>query len=748
MPIRKIFLLYMLFSVSTLTFARPKVALVLSGGGAKGLAEIPLIEALEEEGIKPDMVLGTSMGALIGSLYASGYTPKEIRKTMLEMDYIKVLGERPVSLEKVPADDFSLRCTTDTEIALSVQRERIGSAPGLIGDQNILAELTNHLSRVLPVDDFDSLPIPFRCVATNVSNGEPILLHSGSIVDAVRASISLPGVFTPAPLGNGIYAMDGGLRNNLPVKIARDMGADIVIAMDVASIVDTDPKTLSDLATVSEQIISLIISANAVEQYELATIVLRPDLREYGTVDFFHPKEIVAAGEKCVEENREKIRGIARDLESQGYVLYRNDYDRIGEYDRMKDLRIRNIVITDISFGEEGPLPREKDFARFKGRILDEKTKSLLTEELKERKNQYHLSSFSYYVQKIEGTDECDLILRANHYDQNLGKLFYSGSPSVSVSNLSTHKYVTINPASVFGLSIVDPAEVLFKISVKNGFTGNAAFYLKFASWNGMKLSGEIGGEVRYGSMEPSHYFDFSGKLSDSDRGGSGNIGIRFKYTDLIVVRMGGAIAADKIISQHKVYKNVHLYDEFIFTTLKNSFVALKGIQLQGGACGSRNLGAEWEKRYCYSGQFAYEQRFEILKEKTSAGFALALSTNRLPYEMISGYSNYGGIDGMCGYPLSVLKRDFGIFEVSVRQKLFSFVGMPVYAILQGKAGISDDYDPMKDLNKPENKFLAGDRKIEAGFGAYAAFATPLGNFVAGYSMNTNRKWVITLGLK
>ncbi|WP_407398426.1 patatin-like phospholipase family protein [Treponema sp.] len=747
MKIKRLFSIYIILILSSLVFARPKVALVLSGGGAKGLAEIPLLEALEREGIKPDMILGTSMGALIGSLYAAGYSAKEIREILLSMDYLKVLGERPVSLERVPPEAFSSRSNSDTALSFSINNKRIGSAPGLIGDQNIVMELSNHLSRVLNVDDFDKLSIPFRCIATNVSTGEQIVLKSGSLVDAVRASISLPGIFTPAPLGNGVFAMDGGLRNNLPVQLAREMGADIVIAMDVASILDTDPNTLSDFVTVTEQIINLIISSNAVEQYHLATLVLKPDLKKYGTVDFFHPLEIVAAGEKCVEENKEKLHEIAVNLSKQGYPISVPDYDRVSDYDRLPDLRIRKVIIKDVSFSQDGPLPRLRDFEQFEGKILDWETKDKLTMELKEKKNQYHLSNFSYSVEKVEGTDEYDLILKANHYDQELSKIFLSGTPSVSITNLPAQKYVTVNPASTVGINLVDPVDAMVRVTTGNIVHADATFYPKVASINGFKVSGEIGGDFKYGSLEPKNYFFFNDRLVDSDRGVIGNLGLRFKYTDMITLRLGVANEADMVISQDHWFRSTYGYNEIIYTTLHNNFMKLRGIQVESAVYYGKSNSENPEFDMNYSLRFAYEQRFELKKDNTSIGFGLSFCRNRFPYELNIGYNDYGGIEGMCGYPLGMLKRDFQIAEVSYRQRIFSFIGMPFYLILQGKVGVSDSYDPFYDTAAPDNKFLAGG-KPEAGVGSYAAFSTPIGDLVLGYSINTSRKWVVTLGLK
>lgn len=747
MKLKKLLTIYMIFSAG-LCFARPKVALVLSGGGAKGLAEIPLLEALEEEGIKPDMILGTSMGALIGALYASGYTPKQIRETMLGLDYLKILGERPVSLERVPPEAFSTRANSNMALSFSLSDFKLGSAPGLIGDQNIVMELTNHLSRVLTIDNFDELTIPFRCIATNVSTGEQLVLKSGSVVDAVRASISLPGVFTPAPLENGIYAMDGGLRNNLPVQIARDMGADVVIAMDVASNLDTDPATLNDFVTATEQIISLVISSNAVEQYKLATIVLKPDLGKYGTADFYHTKEIVNAGEVCIKENLEKLHEIAQDISSRGYELNVPDYDRTGEYERLQDIKINKVLIRDVSFSKNGILPRVKEFESFEGKILNNETKEKLTMELKEKKNQYHLSNINYTLEKIEGSEECNLIIRANYYSQELSRIFFSGNPSISVTNLPAEKYVTINPSTTLGIYLVDPVDAMIRVSSGNIIHADATVYPEITSINGFKLSGEFGGDFKYGSLEPKNYFFFNDRLVDSDRGFILNTGVRFKYTDMLTSRLGFASESDYLVSKDGWYRNHYVYNEFIFTTLYESFLKLRGSQVQSAFYIGKNDEDASQNEFNTSFRFAYEQRFEVKQETTSLGFGFSFCKNRFPYELNIGYCDYGGIDGMCGYPMGMLKRDFEIIELSVRQKLFSFIGMPFYLIVQGKAGASDNYDPFHDDIEPVNDFFGGSKIKDAGIGAYGALASPIGNIVFGYSINTRNRWVVTVGMK
>lgn len=748
MKIKRFIFIYILFNLISFSFARPKIALVLSGGGAKGLAEIPIIEALEEEGIVPDMILGTSMGAIIGSFYAAGYSPKQIREIVLSMNYLKIFGESPVTLERVPPEVFSSRGDSDIALSFSVNNKTLGSAPGFIGDQNIVMELTNRLSKVLTIKDFDKLKIPFRCVATNASSGEPIVLKSGSIVDAVRASISVPEVFTPAPLENGIYAMDGGIKDNLPIRAAKEMGADIIIAIDVASNIAPDPASLSDFVNVTEHIITLIISSPSVEQYHLATVVLKPDLKDFGTADFFHPKEIVQAGENYAKENKDKIHEIAVSISKQGYSLLDLDYNRVSDYDKMKDLKINKVFIKDISFCKNASLPKVREFKKYEGKVLDRKTKEKLTADLKEKKNQYHLANLTYCVEEIDGSDKCNILLRANYYEQELSKIFFTTTPSISFTNLSTHKYATINPFTSMGIYLESPIDTVFRFSTGSIIQSDLIFYPELFSNKGFKVSGELGGTFKYGSLEPKNYFFFSERVDDSDRGFIGNVGLRFKYIDMIIFRFGLAYEADYVNSKTEWYKNSFIYNDIVWTTLYNNLIKLRGFQFEALSYLGKNYQLYDENEIGYILRCAYEHRFEVVNEKTSIGFGLLFCKNRFPYELNIGYNDYGGIKGMCGYPQGMLKRDFQIAEISLRQKIFTFVGLPVYLIVQGKAGIADEYNPFYDENEPNSKFLGENKSIEAGAASYVALSTPIGNLILGYSINTDNKWVITFGLK
>jgi NTE family protein len=211
----------------------PSVALVLSGGGARGMAHIGVIRALEERNIKVHAIVGTSVGALVGALYASGKTPNELESILLGIDWNQTLTDQPVrnSLSyrrKKDARDYLVN--TQATLAGGV----IKLPKGLIQGQNLQLTLQRLFSEVSQIRNFDQLPIPFRAVAADLVTGEAVTFAEGSLATAVRASMSIPGLFAPVEI-DGRMLVDGGIANNMPVDVAKSLGVDSVIAVDLAT---------------------------------------------------------------------------------------------------------------------------------------------------------------------------------------------------------------------------------------------------------------------------------------------------------------------------------------------------------------------------------------------------------------------------------------------------------------------------------------------------------------------------------
>ncbi len=262
---------------------RKKVGVVLSGGGAKGMAHIGVLKVLERAGIPVDVVTGTSMGSIVGGLYAIGYNANSLDSIVRQQDWSYVISDRE-DLSNQSLNDRQKQNTYVISTSVSLGN-RNSSGGGLIRGKN-LAELFNKLC-IGYTDSLDfsrDLPIPFSCVATNIIDNSEIDFHSGRLPQAMRASMSIPGAFAPVRLGNMVL-VDGGLRNNYPVDIAREMGADIIIGITVQG----DAKEADDIGG-TMSILSQIIDVNCKNKYEeniaITDLHLRVDTHGYGAASF------------------------------------------------------------------------------------------------------------------------------------------------------------------------------------------------------------------------------------------------------------------------------------------------------------------------------------------------------------------------------------------------------------------------------------------------------------------------------
>lgn len=278
--------------------SRPRTALVLSGGGARGAAHIGVLKVLEELAVPVDLVVGTSMGAVVGGLYASGLSPEEIETIFLGLDWKDVLTDQP------PRQNISFRRKQDDNRALfqfelGVSRRGLTSPAGLVAGQKLgfyLSSLTLHTAGV---DSFDALPLPFRAVATDLSNGEPVVLDHGSLADAIRASMAVPGAFTPVEL-EGRVLVDGGLVQNLPIAVALAAGAQRIIAVDVGSPLDELGTGASSVLGVAVQSVAVLTDQNVREQRALlrsGDLLVAPDLGDVESAEFARIGEAIALGE-------------------------------------------------------------------------------------------------------------------------------------------------------------------------------------------------------------------------------------------------------------------------------------------------------------------------------------------------------------------------------------------------------------------------------------------------------------------
>ena len=276
---------------------RPKVGLVLSGGAARGLAHIGVLKALEEQGIKIDAIAGTSMGAVVGGLYASGYKIDELEKLALNIDWQQALSDAP------PREDVPFRRKQDDRDFLVKQKlsfrddGSLGMPLGVIQGQNLALLLESLLAHTSDTRDFDKLPIPFRAVATDIANGEKVVFRKGHLPQVIRASMSIPAVFAPVEL-NGRLLVDGGMTDNIPLDVAREMGVDVAIVVDIGTPL-RNSKQLTTVVDVLNQSITLMTRRNSEEQLAAlkpSDVLIQPALAAFGVTDFGKAQDMIDAG--------------------------------------------------------------------------------------------------------------------------------------------------------------------------------------------------------------------------------------------------------------------------------------------------------------------------------------------------------------------------------------------------------------------------------------------------------------------
>ncbi|MEX0288535.1 MAG: patatin-like phospholipase family protein, partial [Flavobacteriaceae bacterium] len=285
----------------------PKVGLVLSGGGAKGLAHIGALKVIEEAGVEIDYIGGTSMGAIVGALYASGYSATALDSIFRNTEFTSLIQDNlPRSAKTFYEKEDSERYA----LTLPFNDFKISFPPAISGGQNIYNELVRLLYHVKDIENFEKLPIPFFCIATDVEKGTEVLLNSGYLPEAILASGTFPSLFEPAEV-DGRILIDGGVLNNYPVDEVRDMGAEIVIGVDVQHGL-RDRESLLSATEILLQINNYRTVGDMVEKSRLTDIYIKPDMEDYSVIDFDLKESIMESGEKAARINLEALEALAK----------------------------------------------------------------------------------------------------------------------------------------------------------------------------------------------------------------------------------------------------------------------------------------------------------------------------------------------------------------------------------------------------------------------------------------------------
>lgn len=277
---------------------RPKIALVLSGGGAKGAAHIGVLKVLEKYQVPIDIIVGTSVGSIVGGMYSVGYSPDEIEKTVLNLKFNSLLtNSKDRNLknieEKIENDKYPFTMSIDKNLKLSFPM-------GILNGENIYLQLKDIFSRAENIKNFNELPIEYRAITTDLQTGKEVILSDGDLAIATFKSMAIPSFLEPIKDENKFY-VDGGVVNNFPIDVAISLGADIIIAVDITA--ETSKiNEKSNLVTILDKLATYNGNRKTETHKKLADLLIVPDVKDHDTIDFGNLNELVVAGEDAAEK--------------------------------------------------------------------------------------------------------------------------------------------------------------------------------------------------------------------------------------------------------------------------------------------------------------------------------------------------------------------------------------------------------------------------------------------------------------
>ena len=422
-------------SMDTIQPPRPKIGLVLGGGGARGAAHIGVLKYIEEIGLPVDYIVGTSMGSIIGGLYALGYSPDELQKLIGGINWGKYMSNK-VNRRDISSADKNRRSTYLITIPfnsgelfdkLKDKRDKdvedeentgestdegesnsgisfISSLPSSFVSGADLLNLFNSLCIGYqdPID-FNELPIPFACVATNLTTGEAAVLRSGRFPEAIRASMAIPGVFSPVNIDGQLLA-DGGLVNNFPADICREMGADIIIGIEVAQGMVKDVNKLQSIPQLASQLKNIMVKGKNEENRKICNVYFRPEVNDFGMLSFTPAAidTIVQRGYDHASNYRDQLLAIKEYMAQYGATEKILQAPK-ARYISRDTLRLQSITMDNVNEEEFQWLLRKSNLS-----LNQPLPPNALERAVNIFKGTGHFSSIEYLLRPAQGLDRPD----------------------------------------------------------------------------------------------------------------------------------------------------------------------------------------------------------------------------------------------------------------------------------------------------------------------------------------------------
>lgn len=676
---------------------RPTVAVVLSGGGARGMAHIAVLAALEEMGIPVDMVMGTSIGALIAGLYGAGYSSGDIKRLVTENDLTQLFTQiletdfQPL-IEPFDNSRFNI-------LSLAVTEKNVGETSGIISDKKILAFFHQILSRIPEDISFDDLPVPYRAVATDATSGDYVLFEGGSLIDAMRASMSIPLVFDAYEVGD-LYLLDGGLVDNMPLTYAKSLGFDIVIGVDLNASSKFNADDMHTITGAANATFNLVVVNTIKNQYSSADLILTPIVDDIVVLDFSNTEAIIQRGRDEVEAHLEELEEIAALFEADSSLV--KDPDRLGPYFSLPEAGEDNTSIENTKTTIQWSkliANEEKTGAMSSSRLL------LGVSGVSELYTKFSEASpvvlqflpdmrFSLFLKKVNKT-EWDLSLSAYLGDNfslaadffyplsgEDSRFYFKPSISITLGSVSTISN-RANPKPVSAMDFNSKVELSFKYTDGKCFNLNAGFASNFYAV-GMTIDGS-----------------------------------KSKFTALPTLFFNG------------VWYGNYSQNLFATTGLRVDFSSSLGFYKNAA---TYVLGA------------SYKQHVPITS-KISLAFDAVFYTSREPMEYIASYKRFGGWDGIPGASNSLYARDVITLGVGAQYGLGGF--LPSFLIAEIRAGWRSKADAFTISSRgvaPENKCTAPFSELadfDLGFGFGYGVQTPICDLIIGLGISIDGEFAV-----
>jgi len=718
---------------------RPKVGLVMSGGGAKGFAYIGLLKVLQEVGLEVDYIGGTSIGSIIAGFYAMGYSPDSMLAYIRAQNWDNVITDKIdrkyiAYEEKVFGDNYIL--------SLPISKKKISIQASMYEGQEVNLLLNHYFSAAYKKRNFDQLQTPFVCVATDLITGEAVPLKSGYLPQAIRASMSIPGYFSTVKYDDR-YLVDGGVVNNYPVDQVIKLGADFIVGLDVQQGLVKSINDLNTIPAVIDQLISFYrVKANE-EGYKKTNLYINIPLK-YKTMDFDSYDSIIAAGERVGREHYAELKALADSLNAI-------EFKPLKKYDSepLDSIFIDNLIVE----GNERVSNKyfENTFSKFEHSMvdIDELEKDI---RLAYGTKYFSLISYEFRVNKNGGTDLIILVKESDPGYLAVGA-HYNNDYSVGILLNGTFRNILGKNSKIFANLIIGPSVYFRGLYLKdNGSKPGFGAKIEIYSFGFDDYEGEdVIGRINFTNFKGSAFASSVIKNLFSFRLGGNYEYFRFK----------SKLKSEDIdsISNYNSYAN--LYFAFNSDTRDRSYLSTKGSVSELRVEYVTSLSKDWVKDF-FSNSLVlwldYNQNIPINKRWTfKTGVFLGgtytkgipassdkpyLDFKRSPVQhwfYMGGLSSKNYVHGFREFTGVKFVQRYGEYQAILRAKFQYNFYKKLYLTVRGDVGAVEWY--VKDIFDPANTVVG-----YGGTVSYDSFIGPVELTVMGSNIHSGVSFFINIG--